>query len=90
MPNLYNTTTDNSQPIATFEELRAAMPVTPVNPSIYALDNVPGFIVQITYGTPDRHHATVTVFTDAVDKDTFDNFKDATERFIAIARDAFE
>ena len=91
MPSLYNTTSDSSQPIATMEELIATLPAVPVNPSIYALDGAPDFSVQVVYGSPDRHHAEVKVFTaDGVDRETFDTFNAATDRFLTIARRAFE
>ena len=92
MPNLYNATatSDSSQPIATFDELRAALPVAPVNPSIYVLDDAPDFSVQVIYGSPDRDHAEVKTFTaDGVERETFDTFNAATERFLSIASRAF-
>ena len=90
MPRLYNTTSDSSQPIDTLAELIAAMPADPRIPSIYSLDDVPGFIVRIVYGSPVRNQSEVCVFTaSGVDKDTLNSTSAATDRFLAIARHAF-
>ena len=90
MIRLYNTTSDSSQPIATMRELRAAMPILPENPSIYALDGAQSFSVQVVYGSPDRDHAEVKTFTGAgVGRETFDTFNAATVCFLSIASRAF-
>ena len=91
MATLYTTTSDSSQPITSFKELRGAMPTVPVNPSIYSFDDETSFSVLVVYGSPDQHHAEVKVFTaNGTDRDVFDSFKAATDRFFAIARHAFD
>ncbi len=86
MPSLYNATSDNSQPIATLDDLRSALPDTPVIPSIYALDGVANFSIQVIYGWPRHNEAEVKVFTaDGIEGEVFDTFDAATNRFLAIA-----
>lgn len=77
---------DHETPIATIAELRAALPGVPRNPVLYALDGDGGSL-QITYGSPDQHHAEVKRITAAgIERETFDHFNAATERFLELAR----
>lgn len=87
MSTLYDTTSDQSQSIATMQELRAALPIVPANPSIWALDcTEKGVSVQIVYGDPDRHHATVKTFTaKGVERKQFETFNAATQCFLDLA-----
>lgn len=85
MPSLYDTHSDQSQPITTMRELRAALPIVPPNPSIWALD-FESASLQVLYGMPDQHHAEVKTYTgNGVEQKTFDTFRAATECFLGLA-----
>lgn len=81
---------DEPLPITSMVELKAALPVVPVNPSIWKLDTGT-MAIQIDYGSPDRDHARVFVYTDdGVERYAFDTFSAATAQFLVVARAAFD
>lgn len=82
--NLYNTHSDTERAVADMKGLRDALPILPPNPSIWKVD-LRDKIVQITYGSPDQHHAMVNVFSsDPTTREKFDTFKAATDRFLEL------
>lgn len=88
--NLEAGSSDEPMSITSMAELKAALPVVPTNPSIWKLDTGT-MAVQIVYGSPDRDHAEVLVFTDdGVERYAFSTFSAATAQFLASACAAFD
>ena len=70
--------------ITSLEDLRAALPDVPENPSLFRL-GVADTSVHVCYGSPDRHHAETKVFTaNGIERQSFDTFDAATESFLSI------
>lgn len=79
---------DQELPITTMAELKASIPVMPERSSLYALD-LGHETIQIVYGSPDQGCAEVKRFTNTgIEREAFDTFNAATERFFALAQAA--